>query len=249
MEPCLVSPSDEQAEAVSSASDEQQHEQTPVSSTPVGTDAMRAQDRVAEDGSQGPRSPTRAMALLESIPGITQRMAEMVLADVGTDRQRVPSAGHLASWVGICPGTHHRAGKQIRGTTRTGDRWVRQALSEAAHGAMRTTDTSVRAHGRRLTHRRGTKRAVVAVAHTILISASHVLQRQQPSHDLGSTSCDERERSAVARQSIRRLEHRGFTVTLETAGEAAYAEGCSPPQQHRASLFRESRAQTMFACV
>lgn len=221
IEQFLISPFDEQAEAVSSTSDEQQQEQTPVSSTPVGTEAMRAQDRGAEDGSKGPLSPKLAIALLDSIPGVNQRIAEIFLAEVGTDMQRFPSAGHLASWVGICPGNHQSAGKQIRGTTRKGDRWLRQALIEAAQGAMRTKDTYLSAQGRRLTHRRGKKRAVVAIAHTILIIAYHVLQRQQPYQDLGSNYFDERERSAVVRLSVRRLEQLGFKVTLETAGEAA----------------------------
>ena len=86
---------------------------------------------------------------------------------------------------------------------------------------MRSKDTYLSAQGRRLTHRRGKKRAVVAVAHTILIIAYHVLQRQQPYQDLGSNYFDERERSTVERQSVRRLEQLGFKVTLETAGEAA----------------------------
>ena len=87
---------------------------------------------------------------------------------------------------------------------------------------MRTKDTYLSAQGRRLTHRRGKKRAVVAVAHTILIIAYHVLHRQQPYQDLGSNYFDERERSAIARQSVRRLEQLGFKVTLENpSGEAA----------------------------
>jgi hypothetical protein len=221
IEQFLVSPSDEQTEMVSSASDDQRPEQAPVSSTPVETESIHAQDRRAEDGPKVPLSPQQAIALLDSIPGINQRIAEIFLAEVGTDMQRFPSAGHLASWVGICPGNHQSAGKQIRGTTRKGDRWLRQALIEAAQGAMRTKDTYLSAQGRRLTHRRGKKRAVVAVAHTILIIAYHVLQRQQPYQDLGSNYFDERERSAVERQSVRRLEQLGFKVTLETAGEAA----------------------------
>jgi transposase len=169
-----------------------------------------------------PLSSQQAIALLDSIPGVNQRIAEIFLAEVGTDMQRFPTAGHLASWVGICPGNHQSAGKQIRGTTRTGDRWLRQALIEAAQGAMRTKDTYLSAQGRRLTHRRGKKRAVVAVAHTILIVAYHVLHRQQPYQDLGSTYFDERERSAIARQSVRRLEQLGFKLTLENpSGEAA----------------------------
>lgn len=221
IEQFLVSPSDEQVEVVTSASDAQRQEQASASSTPVGTEAMRAQDREAEDGPKGLLSSQQAIALLDSIPGINQRIAEIFLAEVGTDMQRFPSAGHLASWVGICPGNHQSAGKQIRGTTRKGDRWLRQALIEAAQGAMRTKDTYLSAQGRRLTHRRGKKRAVVAVAHTILVIAYHLLQRQQPYQDLGSNYFDERERTAVARQSVRRLEQLGFKVTLETAGEAA----------------------------
>ena len=220
IEQVLAELSDEKAELV--FSDEQLQNQARVSSTPVGTESSLAQEREPEDGPKVPLSSQQAIALLDSIPGINQRIAEIFLAEVGTDMQRFPTAGHLASWVGICPGNHQSAGKQIRGTTRKGDRWLRQALIEAAQGAMRTKDTYLSAQGRRLTHRRGKKRAVVAVAHTILIIAYHVLHRQQPYQDLGSNYFDERERSAIARQSVRRLEQLGFKVTLENpSGEAA----------------------------
>jgi transposase len=221
IEQFLAAASDEQAQLVSSASDEQLPEQAPVCSTLVGTESTLTQERVSEDGPKLPLSYQQAIALLDSIPGVNQRIAEIFIAEVGTDMQRFPTAQHLASWVGLCPGNHQSAGKQIRGTTRKGNRWLRQALIEAAQGAMRTKDTYLSAQGRRLTHRRGKKRAVVAVAHTILIIAYHILQRQQPYQDLGSNYFDERERSAVARQSVRRLEQLGFKVTLETAGEAA----------------------------
>jgi transposase len=221
IEQFVSAPSDEQTELISSALDGQQQEQAPLASTPVGTETMLAADRVPEDEPKVPLSSQQAIALLDSIPGVNQRIAEIFIAEVGTNMQRFPTAGHLASWVGVCPGNHQSAGKQIRGTTRKGDRWLRQALIEAAQGAMRTKDTYLSAQGRRLTHRRGKKRAVVAVGHTILIIAYHVLQRQQPYQDLGSNYFDERERSAVERQSVRRLEQLGFKVTLETAGEAA----------------------------
>lgn len=221
IEQFLSAPSDQKAEQVSCASDDQPQEQASVSSTFVGTEAILTQDRVPEDGPKVPLSSQQALALLDSIPGVNQRIAEIFLAEVGTDMQRFPTAGHLASWVGICPGNHQSAGKQIRGTTRKGDRWLRQALIEAAQGAMRTKDTYLSAQGRRLTHRRGKKRAVVAVAHTILIMAYHILQRQQPYQDLGSNYFDERERAAIARQAVHRLEQLGFKVTLETPGEAA----------------------------
>ena len=108
---------------------------------------------------------------------------------------------------------------------------------------MRTKDTYLSAQGRRLTHRRGKKRAVVAVAHTILIIAYHVLHRQQPYQDLGSTYFDERERSAIARQSVRRLEHLGGTRDAGNPWGGGISQEVSPPQRNRVSIFRESRAQ------
>lgn len=163
----------------------------------------------------------QAVHLLDTLPGVNQRIAQIIVAEIGVDMQRFPSAAHLASWVGLCPGNHQSAGKQLRGTTRKGDRWLRQALIEAAQGALRTKGTYLRAQGERLTRRRGKKRAVVAVAHTILRMAYYMLTRSQPYQDLGSNYFDERERTAIARQSVRRLEHLGFQVTLQTAAEIA----------------------------
>lgn len=168
-----------------------------------------------------PLSFQQAVQLLDTLPGVNQRIAQIIIAEIGVEMDRFPSAAHLASWVGLCPGNHQSAGKQLRGTTRKGDRWLRQALIEAAQGAMRTKDSYLRAQGERLTRRRGKKRAVVAVAHTIVIMAYHMLHRRQPYEDLGNNYFDERERAAIARQSVRRLEHLGFQVTLQAAGEVA----------------------------
>jgi transposase len=173
------------------------------------------------DPAGSPLSYLDAVRLLDTIPGINQRLGEIILAEIGPDMQRFPSARHLASWVGICPGNHQSAGKQMSGKTRQGDRWLRQALIEAAHGAMRTKDTYLSAQGRRLSRRRGKRRAVVAVGHSILIIAYHVLSRKQPYQDLGSNYFDERDRTLVARQSIRRLEQLGFKVTVETPSQVA----------------------------
>src|SRR6516164_6965152 len=109
---------------------------------------------------------------------------------------------------------------------------------------MRTKDTYLSAQGRRLTHRRGKKRAVVAVAHTILIIVYHVLQRQQPYQDLGSNYFDERERSTIARQSVRRLEQLGGTRDAGNCWGGGMGQEVSPPQRNRGSIFRESRAKT-----
>jgi transposase len=176
---------------------------------------------VVSDPADSPPSYLDAVRLLDTIPGVNQRLAEIILAEIGADMRRFPSARHLASWVGICPGNHQSAGKQLSGKTRQGDRWLRQALIEAAHGAMRTKDTYLSAQGRRLSRRRGKRRAVVAVGHSIVLIAYHVLRQQQPYHDLGSNYFDERDRTQVARQSIRRLEQLGYTVTVETPNQVA----------------------------
>jgi transposase len=168
-----------------------------------------------------PLSFAEALTLLDTIPGVNQRLAEIFLAEIGTDMSRFPDAAHLASWVGICPGNHQSAGKHLSGKTRKGDRWLRQALIEAAHGAMRTKDTYLSAQGKRLGARRGKRRAVVAIGHSILVIVYHVLKHKQPYQDLGSNYFDERDRTMGARQSVRRLEQLGYTVTLETPDEAA----------------------------
>lgn len=212
----------ENASSVDSAENNEQTEQYPVSlSAQAVAEPMPTQDQAPEKAKQEPLTYPEAVTLLDTIPGVNQRIAEIVLAEVGMEMSRFPTAGHLASWAGICPGNHQSAGKRLSGKTRKGDRWLRQALMEAAQGAMRTKDTYLSAQGRRLTLRRGKKRAVVAIAHSILIIAYHILQRRQPYQDLGSNYFDERERVLVARQSVRRLEQLGYTVTLATPTEVA----------------------------
>jgi transposase len=108
--------------------------QAPLPSAP-GEEAERAPTTSV------PLSFAEALTLLDTIPGVNQRLAEIFLAEIGTDMSRFPDAAHLASWVGICPGNHQSEGLHLSGTTRKGDRWLRQALIEAAHGAMRTKET------------------------------------------------------------------------------------------------------------
>ncbi len=163
---------------------------------------------------------TEAVALLDSIPGISQRAAEGILAEIGTDMRRFKSAKHLASWAGMCPGNHQSAGKQLHGTTRKGSPWLRQLLLEAAHAAARTK-TYLGAQYRRLAKRRGAKKALFAVAHSILVIAYHLLERKVSYHDLGANFFDERDRAALQKQLVRRLEHLGFEVALHPAPPAA----------------------------
>jgi transposase len=157
------------------------------------------------------------LQLADTVPGVNMRTAEVVLSEVGTDLSRFPSDSHLGSWSGLCPGNDESAGKRRSGKTRKGNRWLRQALIEAAHGAAHTKDTYLAAQYRRLSARRGHKKAAVAIAHTILIILYHVLKRRRPYQDLGPNYFDERDKAAVQRQLVRRLEKLGYQVNLQPA--------------------------------
>ncbi len=162
-----------------------------------------------------------ALAYLDTIPGVNQRIAQIIIAEIGTDMARFPSAKHLASWAGICPGNHESAGKRRSGKTRKGSRWLRQALTEAAHGAAHTKQTYLAALYQRIAARRGRKKAIIAVAHAILVICYYLLMRQEPYQDLGANYFDEREREGVERRLIRRLERLGYTVVLQPVRAAA----------------------------
>ena len=116
----------------------------------------------------------------------------------------------------MCPGNHESAGKRLSGRTRKGNPWLRAALVQAAHAAGRTKHTYLAAQYRRLAARRGKKRAPVAVGHSILVIAYHLLRtRQRPYHDLGPGHFDQRDRERVERRLVRRLEALGYRVALE----------------------------------
>jgi len=156
-----------------------------------------------------------AVERLDGIPGVGPRVAETIVAEVGGTVDRFPSAQHLASWAGVCPGNHESAGKRLGGKTRKGNAPLRRALVQAAHAASRARQTYPDAQYRRLAARRGKKRAAVAVAHTILIIAYHLLARNATYTDLGPDFFDRRDTDAIERQLVKRLERLGNKVTLE----------------------------------
>jgi transposase len=159
--------------------------------------------------------PFEAMiARLDTIPGIGRYVAEALLAEIGSDMSRFPSAGHLASWAGMCPGNQASAGKRQSGKTRKGSPWLRALLIQAAHAAGRTRQTYLAAQYHRLAARRGKKRAAVAVGHTILVIVYYLLTRETEYEDLGPQYFDERDRAAVERRLVRRLEQLGYNVAL-----------------------------------
>jgi transposase len=157
---------------------------------------------------------------LDTIPGVGRRIAEIIVAEVGPDVRRFPSAGHLASWAGLCPGQDESAGKRRSGKTRKGNRWLRTALVEAAQ-SVRRTKTYLAAQFRRLASRRGFKKAMVAVAHSILRIVYHLLIDEHPFEDLGEAYFDQRQRQHVSRRLKQRLERLGYRVQLEPLTSAA----------------------------
>jgi len=123
--------------------------------------------------------------LLQTIPGVDSRSAQVLIAEIGADMVRFPSPRHLASWAGFCPGNHESAGKRKSGHTRKGPKWLRAKLPECAKAAARSRGTYLSAHYHRLRGRRGPGKAAIAVAHSILICAYHMLDRGVPWADLG----------------------------------------------------------------
>ena len=172
-------------------------------------------DRVSAEVAERVRPDADAIERLDAIPGIGRHVAEALVAEIGTDMERFPTAHHLASWAGMCPGNHESAGKRQSGKTRKGSPWLRALLVQAAHAAARTKGTYLAAQYRRLAARRGKSRAAVAVGHTILVIAFHLLQRGTTYHDLGPGYFDERDRQHVERRLVHRLRDLGYRVTLE----------------------------------
>jgi transposase len=174
-------------------------------------------DRVSAEIAERLRPCAAAVARLDTIPGIGPYLAEALIAEIGTDLSRFPTAAHLARWAGMCPGNHESAGNRRSSKTRNGSPWLRALLVQAAHAGARKTDTSLGAQSRRVAARRGKSRAAVAVGHAILIIAYHLLRDGIDYHDLGPRYFDERDRRAVERQLVHRLEGLGSTVSLQPA--------------------------------
>jgi len=180
-----------------------------------------------EDGSitgegKPPLTWLEAVALLDTIPGVNQRTAEMMLAEMGLDMSRFPTAGHLATWAGLAPGNNESGGKRYSGRTPKGNRALTTTMVVAAWTAARSKDTFLKARYHRLAARRGKKRAIVAVAHSMLVSAWHMLTYQQPYRELGGNYFDERQKETKVSYLIRRLEKlTGGSVSIAIQPAAA----------------------------
>jgi transposase len=156
-----------------------------------------------------------AVAIWDEIPGIGRRIAEQLVAEIGTDMSRFPSAEHLASWAKLCPGNHESAGKQLSGKTGQGNRWLRTALVQAAHAAVTVKDSYLGVFYRRLVSRHGAKKAIVAVAHKLLVIAYTLLSKREHYIDPGPNYLDARQKERTVRRLRDRIEQLGYTVNLQ----------------------------------
>lgn len=159
--------------------------------------------------------------LLVTVTGVKQRVAEVVISEIGVDMSRFPTHRHCASWTALCPGNNESAGKRKSGKTRKGNRWLRRTLLEAAWAASRAKGTYLYALYHRLARRRGKKKASVAVAHTILVICYHILKDKVPYHELGGDYFDRLNVTYIKHHFVKRLEGLGFKVTLEPSQAAA----------------------------
>ncbi len=179
--------------------------------------------RFGEQIAEACRPFAEAVARLDTIPGVGRETAEAIVAEIGVDMTRFASASHLAAWAGVAPGNHESGGKRLSGRARKGNQALRKSLVQAAHAAAHTKHTYLAAQYQRLARRRGGKRAALAVAHSILVIAYHLLQREEEYRELGGDYFDRRRPEAMAKRLTHRLEQLGYQVILQKPEEAVAA--------------------------
>jgi transposase len=155
-----------------------------------------------------------AVSLLQTIPCINAIAAAIIVAEIGIDMSRFPSAKHLASWAGVCPGNRQSGGKRLSGTATKGDVWLRAVLGEIAVSIARSPGTYLHAQYHRIARRRGKQKAVWAVAHSVIVIIYHLLQSKQSYQDLGADYFEQLEAPRLERHHVRQLERLGYSVTL-----------------------------------
>lgn len=178
----------------------------------------QAIERLNQDIEEATAPFSRFVQLLDTIPGMNQRIAETVISEIGVDMERFGSERHLSSWAGICPGNNESAGKHFSGHTRKGPRWLKGALTEAAHAASRMKRTYFSSMYARLKSRRGHRRAIIAVAHALLVTAYYVILREQSYAELGADYFERRQETEHHKDRlVRQLQRLGYEVTVAPA--------------------------------
>lgn len=157
----------------------------------------------------------QAVTLWQTIPGVNEITAWSLVAEMGVDLSQFERVEKLTAWAGVCPGNNESGGRRLSGTSRKGNRWLRRVLTQAAWAAVRKGDTYLGARFRRLASRRGRKRALLAIAHKILVIAYWMLKTGQQFRDLGADYFDRLKSTDLTRSLVRRLERLGYKVALE----------------------------------
>ena len=188
----------------------------------VGAAILRVNEQIEREVGEC-RDPfvAEAARLLQTIPGVGPRAAEAIVSEVGADMSRFPSDAHLASGAGMCPGNHESAGKRLSGKTNKGSTYLRNALIQSAWAAAHTKQTYLAAQFGRLVRTKGRKRALVAVGHSILVVAYHMMKRRAGYEELGGDYFDRQSTEHLQRRLIRRLERMGLRVVVEPVAQAA----------------------------
>ena len=206
---------DEQIEALSAAIAASLAALSADETAPSSAGAAEGGSRPAASEASPPLTFTHAVELLDTIPGVDRRGAELIVAEIGIDMTRFGTAPRLAAWAGVAPGNNESAGKQRSRTTRKGNQALRAGLTQLAQAAARTKETYLSALYGRLAARRGKQRAIMAVAHAIMVSVFHLLMRREPYHELGARYFDERRRHYTVDRLAQPIEQLGYRVHLE----------------------------------
>lgn len=170
---------------------------------------------------QAPEGAWAAQAIVDAVPGIGRRVSEILLAELGTDMSRFPSRAHVSSWAGLAPGQHESAGKRKSTRVRDGNHYLRSTLVQAAWAAVRTKDSFLAAYFHRLAARRGKQKAIIAVAHKILVIVYTLLKTGQVYEERGAAALDERQKERIVHRLERRIAQLGYKVNLEPITAAA----------------------------
>ena len=215
----LIDVFDEQVAAF----DERIHEAIEATKSPSGAaDDARGSGRTGQqEEASAPEGSWAAQAIVDAIPGIGERTAEVIVAELGTDMSRFPSKAQVSSWAGLAPGQHESAGKRKSARLRDGNKYLRATLVQAAWAAVRKRGTFLSAYFGRLSVRRGKQKAIVAVAHKILVIIYTLLKTGQVYQERGAAALDQNQKERIVHRLEKRIANLGYKVHLEPIGAAA----------------------------